>query len=243
LQSLFQLKNLVMTRFQTFIAFILIIGFASCKSAAYFESPNNLRNISSTLYLTNGKTYSGKLVVNKDAFLGNAVQLYQEGDKQPMRFNLTEVEGYETRGEYYAMKQIRSGLTLGRNYSFMKRLTKDNSRIHLYENLEVSTTTDRYGASSKRYETQYYLQLPGDESSAVWALSSTKFVPNFDEKMSKLIADCPTLANKIANKEQGYYYAQVSLFKEKRAEVLFTIINEYNKCNAAKDNLNPMMKN
>jgi hypothetical protein len=48
--------------------------------------------------------------------------------------------------------------------------------------------------------------------------------------MSGMVSDCPSLAQKIAAKESGYFYAQVSLFKEKRAEVLMNIIREYNRC-------------
>ena len=80
------------------------------------------------------------------------------------------------------------------------------------------------------YETEYFLQLPNEEGDAVWPLGSNKFVPNFEEKMSKLVTDCPALAAKISNKEEGYFYAQVSLFKERRANVLMTIIEEYNEC-------------
>jgi hypothetical protein len=64
----------------------------------------------------------------------------------------------------------------------------------------------------------------------VWALNGAKFVPDFHQKVSKLVSDCPTLAAKISNKENGYFYAQVSLFKEKRAGVLLNIIDEYNNC-------------
>ena len=69
----------------------------------------------------------------------------------------------------------------------------------------------------------------GETGDDVWRLSSSKFTPNFDEKMSLLLADCPTLAHKITEKQEGYYYRQVS-FTERRADVLLNIISEYNKC-------------
>ncbi|HEX6913803.1 MAG TPA: hypothetical protein VF145_01095, partial [Chitinophagaceae bacterium] len=76
----------------------------------------------------------------------------------------------------------------------------------------------------------YYMQFPSETGDGVWAVNSSKFVPNFDEKMSKLLEDCPALAKKIAAKENGYFYAQVSVFRERRADVLMTIIKEYNEC-------------
>ncbi|MBO9684222.1 MAG: hypothetical protein J7502_16410, partial [Flavisolibacter sp.] len=58
----------------------------------------------------------------------------------------------------------------------------------------------------------------------------SRFVPDFNGKMSKLVADCPLLAAKISNKEDGYFYAQVSLFTDKRVNVIMNIIEEYNNC-------------
>ncbi|HEY0751010.1 MAG TPA: hypothetical protein VGD26_07635, partial [Chitinophagaceae bacterium] len=130
---------------------------------------------------------------------------------------------------YFALKQLKGGLTLSKEFSFMKRLTREGSRIHLYEDIQKETSTSNNGTSTK-YETQYYMQFPNEQGDAVWPLNSNKFVPNFDEKMSRLVADCPTLSERIAKKENGYFYAQVSLFKERRAEVLLNIIDEYNQC-------------
>jgi hypothetical protein len=93
-----------------------------------------------------------------------------------------------------------------------------------------TTTSNGVSSSTKNYETQYYMQFPSESGDGVWAVNSSKFVPNFDEKMSKLVEDCPALSKKIADKEPGYFYAQVTVFKEKRADVLWNIISEYNKC-------------
>lgn len=214
---------------------IVVVIFSSCKSMAYFDTPNDLKNMPATLYLTNGRSYKGKLVVHTNKYSANAVKMYLEGERKPMNFSLAEVKGYQFRNDYYELKEVRGGLRLGKEYSFMKRLTKDNSRIHLYENTRKVTTSNGANMGSYTYyETQYYLKLPQEEGDAVWPLSSSKFVPNFDEKMSRLVADCPALATKIANKEEGYFYAQVSFFKEKRANVLMNIIDEYNECGNSK---------
>ncbi len=213
---------------------IVILFFTSCRSASSFESPNNLRNITGTLYLTNGRTVEGKLVVNTNNVFGSQVKMFLPGEKKAQQYDLHDVEGYNIRGEYYELKEIKGGISIGKNLSFMKRLTQQDSRIHLYENMEVnnSTNTNRNGTTTtnKTYDIQYYMQFPSETGDGVWAANSSKFVPNFEEKMSKLVADCPSLATKISNKENGYFYAQVSVFREKRAEVLWNIITEYNKC-------------
>ena len=107
----------------------------------------------------------------------------------------------------------------------------NDCKIHLYENLEKVTESSKANASTKtRFETEYYLQLPDEPNQDVYPLGGSKFVPNFDEKMSRIVSDCPSLSQKIAAKESGYFYAQVSLFNQKRLEVLMNIIREYNRC-------------
>lgn len=226
------MKLLVLTK-SLFFATLFITG---CKSITSFESPNELRNIQGTLYLKNGKKESGKLVIQTENTLGNPVKVLRNGDKDYMKFKLLEVEGYEVRGEYYALKEVRNqNINIGRTYAFMKQVTMPDSKIQLYENMEKvrvanPATNNTTATSSTRYELNYYLQFPNEQGDAVWGLTTNRFVPNFDEKMSKLVADCPSLAKKIANKEAGYFYAQVTLFGEKRREVLLNIINEYNRC-------------
>lgn len=206
---------------------------SSCRSTAAFETPNSLRNMAGTLFLTNGKSIDGKLVIQMGNIFGSDVKVYTEDEKKPMQFGLADVEGYRLRNDYYALKEKRGGISLGRRLSFMKRLTLQNSRIHLYEELERTTETRKVNNNNYRnyrYETEYYLQLPNETGVQVYPLGGSAFVPNFDEKMSRLVSDCPSLARKIAAKENGYFYAQVSLFNEKKAEVLLHIIDEYNRC-------------
>jgi hypothetical protein len=207
----------------------IIVTFIGCKSAVIYDTPNSLRNINGTLHLTNGKSVDGKLIINTDYAIGTPIKVYAPGEKEPMKFSLYDVKGYEMRGSYYALKQVHGGLQLGNNFSFMKRLTPENSRIHLYENIDKRINRNVNNMSTTSYDYEYYLQMPNETGDDVWRLSSSKFTPNFDEKMSLLLSDCPTLARKIADKQEGYFYRQVS-FTERRADVLLNIISEYNKC-------------
>ncbi|WP_207493747.1 hypothetical protein [Aridibaculum aurantiacum] len=201
-----------------------------CGSVVVFDSPNSMRNIAGTIYLTNGRSYDGRLNINTEGGLNSTVKLIPNGESEAMRFPVSEVEGYKVRGDYYAMRDIRSGVILGRNTRFMKRITPADSRIHVYEYVERKTEKDRRNNDVVTYETNYLLELPNEKNREVWALNSNKFTPNFDEKMSKIVADCPSLAQKIANQEEGYFYRQVTVFKDKRVDVVMNIIDEYNKC-------------
>lgn len=217
------------------ISVILLVAFilCSCGSVTSFESPNSFRNMYGTLFLRNGKAIDGRLVVQLGNVFSSNVKIYEEDDKKPMNFSLGEVTGYRIRNDFYFLKEKKGGLGLGRRLSFMKRLTLDDSRIHLYEDMEkVSETSKANGVTNTRtrYEREYYLQLPDEQNDGVYPLGGSRFVPAFDEKMSRIVSDCPALAKKIASKADGYFYAQVSLFKEKRVNVLMNIIEEYNRC-------------
>jgi hypothetical protein len=213
------------------LSFLITILFTSCRSMAYFETPNDFRNMPATLYLTNGRSYHGKLQVHTNQYSKSAIRLYTEGDKKPMRFSLADVKAYDFRNDYYELKEVQGGMRLVKEHFFMKRLTKEDSRIHLYENVrKVTRPSGKHTNSYVYYEKEYFLEIPHEKDDGVWALTSSKFVPHFEEKMSKLVADCPTLASKISSKEDGYFYAQVSLINEKRVNVLMNIIDEYNNC-------------
>jgi hypothetical protein len=210
------------------VAAALLTG---CKSASYFTTPNQLQNIRGTLYLTKGKVVNGLLNINMYGFGRGSVKIKPEGANSYFKYDMEEVLGYRVNNDYYGLKRVRSGgiFSSERQY-FMRRLTPDDSRMHLYEHIDRDTRTDQNGISQTRYREKYFLQLPNEPEADVWELESNKFTPNFDDKMSRYLADCPSLAQKIARKEEGYFFRQVSLVPGKRLFVIDTIIEEYNRC-------------
>ena len=221
-----QADNLFMNKRLILFLFLFVQALLSCRSLSYFESPNNLRNMEGTLFLHNGKTYTGKLIIETENVFSSPVRLYVGGERRPMQFKLDEVKAYRLRNEQFEVKEIREGLAIGRRLFFMKRLTPDSSRMHLFEFSKKETVNK----TSVRHEPEFYVQLPAEEDNVVHAANGSSFVPHFEHKVSVLVSDCPSLATKIAAKEPGYFYAQVSLLREKRAEVLMRIIEEYNAC-------------
>lgn len=212
---------------QSLFPWLLIVPFMlSCKSFSYFESANNLRNVEGTLHLQNGRSYTGKLIVNTDNVFGSPLKLYEAGDKKPMRFDLHDVKSYAVNGHHYEAKEISEPLSIGRRLLFMKRLTPEGSRLHLYELLRRETVNK----TAVRYHREYYMQLPGKEEAFVFATDGATFVPNFDKKVSLLLKDCLALAQKIKAKKKGYFYHLIEPSAEKRLLVLRRIIDEYNNC-------------
>lgn len=212
------------TNFILFVCSLLCI--LSCRTLSYFESPNNLRNIEGTLYLKDGKTLRGKLQVETENLFGGKVKLQTEEDRKQAQFSLNQVKGYSVGDDMYELKEIREGISIGRKQFFMQRLTPENSRMHVFSYAKKETVNK----SSTRYITEYYVQLPNEAEDLVHSSNGSRFVPHFEEKVSRMVGDCPSLAKKIAGKQAGYFYAQVNLVKEKRADVLLRIIDEYNRC-------------
>jgi hypothetical protein len=169
----------------------------------------------------------------------NAVRVYTLETKKTVRYPLSDIKGYAVQNESYLLKEVNKPIEIGKGHSllgqlvaakayyFMKRLTPERSRIHVYESVKKQAA----GNMAATYTMEYYIALPGEPGNRVYPLDDSRLVPNFDEKMSRIVSDCPALAQKIAGREQGYTYAQVNLLQEKRLAVLLNIIEEYNHCN------------
>jgi hypothetical protein len=223
-----------------FLQTIALLFLCSCGSATFFKSPNQLQNIPGTLHLRDGKTITGNLLIDIDRPNSKAVQIYRSADKKPLRVPLLEIKGYVAQNEHYELKEIKKPIVVGKghsflgqlaagkSYSFMKRVTPAASRIHLYESMEPQTAGS---TTTSRYATVYYITLPTAPAEAVFPLDDSKLVPNFNEKMSRHVTDCPALAQKIARKEPGYTYVHLNIVNKKRLAVLLNIIEEYNACN------------
>lgn len=219
-------ENLSMKSVGFVLPLAIFLLFQSCRSLSYFESPNNLRNIEGTLFLQNGKSYHGKMIIETENLFTSPVRLYTDGDQKPMQFRLADVKGYRLGNDFFELKEIREGVNFGRQLYFMKRLTPPSSRIHLFE----LSKKEAVNKTMVRHRPEFYIQLPAENDNQVYATSGSHFVPHFEEKVSQLVKDCPTLARKVAEKQHGYFYAQVNLLREKKADVLLRIIEEYNEC-------------
>jgi hypothetical protein len=200
---------------------ILVASLASCTTFPVFSSPNDFRHMLGTLYLANGDSIKGTLDINSHRFGGKPVTIHTEKMEKPLQFYKHEIASYRIFHDHYELKATGGG-----EYRFMKRLTGENSKIHLYENLVKEGPSGKGGYT--RHRTDYYIRF-AHESHAV-PLKSSRYLPGFEKKMSRALRHCPELAAKIQKKERGYVYSESSLFKDDRENVLLHIIEEYNRC-------------
>jgi len=220
------------------LLFCIFLVFTACKSP-FYNTANNMRLINGTVYTNDGREIPGQVTLNLENYRSSKlyVTVVGKNDKQGERINLTDIKGINIRNDYYEPKLIdMGGFGNSDEFRFVKRLTKEGSRLHMYELYEQRTrqTSSRYSGAGSSYTTPeytYYITTPAHtRQQAAWNIEGRKLTPNFEDKMSQLVKDCPALADKIKKKEKGYFYAQVSLIDSKKIETMMGIIDEYNKC-------------
>ena len=211
--------------------------------AQQFDSPNQFQQVKSILYLKNGDSILGHLSIDLNKTIGKSIRIKSLSDGKQHKYTIKEVAGYRINDDVYILKEVKNNtITVGNGQPllgqmltkkesfFMKRLTPENSRLHLFETTIIESVRENGNTVSGKAVTKHFVALQNANDLFVHALDDQLFVPNFDEKMSTIVKDCPTLALKIANKEKGYFYAQVNLVKEIRTAVMLNIIEEYNRC-------------
>ncbi len=208
------------------IAVLLTMAlFPGCKTVSYFNTPNELFKTNCVLYLQNGSRQEGKLTIQYER--GYDVKNYVEFERNNLneKIPVADIKCYEVNGSFYYPKILDYELNGSENLLFVKRLSAENSRMHLFElykrKTENSNTADAY---------YYFVSFPGRDISRPINVASNKLIPNFDEKMSKLIENCPDLSRKVETKAKGYFLPTYTLGNTKKVEILLRIIEEYNSC-------------
>ncbi len=199
-----------------------------------------MRLINGTVYMKDGREIPGQVTLNLEQYRASRTQVTVLGkdSKKPEVIPITEVKGINIRSDYYEPKLIDMG-GFGNNdeFRFVKRMTKEGSKIQMYELYQQVTrqaNTRFGGVGGNTYQTpeySYYIVTPAHtRQMPAWNIEGRRLSPNFEDKMSEIVKSCPALAEKIKNKEKGYFYAQVSFNGQKKIETMLGIIDEYNRC-------------
>jgi hypothetical protein len=213
------------------LLFCLIL-LSGCQPSKYFITPNTVHKEKAILFLRDRSKISGEInIYLEDYSNGNIVyqpfiEFIPEGKTQSQVINLTDIAGYSMGADFFALKKIDLNVNNVYYLLFVKRLTGENSKIQLYE-LYESGRGNPTGES--RYT--YYLSFPSFDPLQTMNTRSIDLMPSFDQKMSKLVDDCPGLAEKIRVREKGYFLPLVTFANKRHREVLLKIISEYNSCN------------
>lgn len=118
---------------------------------------------------------------------------------------------------------VTTGLSIGKDWQFFICLTQENSKIAIFESISQGIVGDDKGFPTER---DYCVKFPGDEKAK--SLSDLSFTP-FNKKVSKLVADCPALSEKIANKAEGLKLGLIST-PQQQFDVFMKVATEYQDC-------------
>jgi hypothetical protein len=206
---------------------IVIFFFNACKTAPYFKTSNDFYRQEISLDLLNGDQLIGETSVlfeQSDPAKGY-IEFKNKSDNSIQKIPVKNIKGYTYKKEYYVPKYVDLYYTGSYNFLFVKRLTKENSKIQFYELHQLYKSND---TGEELY--YYFISLPNHSLYETWNIYSKNLVPNFEIKMSAIVDDCPKLAAKIKERANGYFLSQVSFSNSKKVEVFERIIEEYNNC-------------
>ena len=198
--------------------------------STYFKTPNDLYKETATVYLNDGTEKHGELTVQLETEFTSesSVTLSDKEKKQTEKIPIKTIDHYKIRDDYYFLKKIDPELNGVYHFLFVKQLTDQNSRIQLYELQQRYKTT-----ATGEDRNVYFISLQNSGRYEALNIYSKEIAHDFEYKMSEMVKDCSSLADKIRTKTKGYYIPNSPglLFPDsKRIEVYKRIIEEYNNC-------------
>lgn len=187
-----------------------------------------MRNILGEVYLKNGQILQGEISTKNAKDLGKNYQLVllRKTDKVIQKLLFEDIDQISIKNDFFTLMSLSSDNLLAskeKRFFFVKRVTQSKSKIQLFEFLE----TDKF---QQKTTIRYLLNFPGMDAYNTYDAEHSSITPNFNEKVSKLIKDCPVLEEKIKSKKEGYFYGKVSFIENKIRDVWLKIIEEYDSC-------------
>ena len=205
---------------------IVVIFLISCNSL-FYNNVNDMGGQPATLYLKNGNILNGKLEIRSfDEFSSVQKITFSEGNTNRYQwFYPKDIEGIYFNGAKYSLELIQAmDMWNKRAYKFLKNITPNQGKMQIFE--DEYTQKNSFGNIEK--VTKLYIKLPNNEG--VFDAQSDRFVPNFNEKVSRYLSDCPSVSSRILNKEKEFSYAFVNQGEVQRKQVWMNIVFEYNQC-------------
>lgn len=205
---------------------IMVIFLISCNSS-FYNNVNDMGGQPATLYLKNGNVLNGKLEIRSfDEFSSVQKITFSEGNTNRYQwFYPKDIEGIYFNGANYSLELIQAmDMWNKRAYKFLKNITPNQGKMQIFE--DEYTQKNSFGNIEK--VTKLYIKIPNNEG--VFDAQSDRFVPNFNEKVSRYLSDCPSVSSRILNKEKEFSYAFVNQGEVQRKQVWMNIVFEYNQC-------------
>ncbi len=219
-----------------FITLLISLIANSCKTYSYFLSPNNLLNENCQIYLMDGSVAEGKMTAQfETGYTEKTFITILTKDNIQKKIHIPDIKYYKYDNNTYYPKELNMEayvipgkekiyLPNVKNLLFVKEVTKPDSKIHFFELFQ-----SRKNSFDGMDHYDYYFSLDSENRFLAWSIGGNRLFPHFEDKMSYIVSSCPSLAEKIKEKKEGYFVRQSSL-DLKKEEVIKRIIDEYNNC-------------
>ncbi len=192
-----------------------------------------------TLTLNSGEQIKG---FGTFYILGSSVKFFKEFDDKAKSYNVSDVKSFAINDSVWFAK-----LTKGAEVSFSKKKTfvylksAPTGKMKMYQRAIIESDVSVAGALglTDRLKLDYF--VGSEEDDDVQSITGFKFMP-FSKKVSALLADCPALSQKIADKAAGYSPDALPKLggglkktiddniAARPENVWLKVINEYNAC-------------
>ena len=203
------------------------LSFLTACNSSFYHNVNDMGGQPATLYLQNGKTVNGRLEIRSfDQFSSvQKITFKENGTSSYQWFYPQDIAGIYYNGARYSLELVSAmDMWNKRAYRFLKNITPNDGKLQLFE--DEYTQKNSFGQIEKG--TKLYIKLAGSQE--VFDAQSDRFVPNFNEKVSRFLSDCPSVSEKILNKEKDFSYAFVNQGEIQRKQVWMNIAFAYNNC-------------
>ena len=164
------------------IRLLLLVSLFGCKTYSYFSTANDMLKQDCIVYLLNGTMQKGQLTIQLETghTTDNMIHLLISKNEEK-RIAIDSIKYYKYNNDYYYRKKrnLEAYEIPNRNYLYLpdvrnililKALTKENSRIMLYELYKPAAKsndgTDHY---------DHFVSFRNDRRLDVWNLGNSRF--------------------------------------------------------------------
>lgn len=179
-----------------------------------------------TIKLKDGTLIDGRLVFNITPSMGSqgVVQHFPENRMSPDNYYPSKVEYFQIGEAVFYPLEVKFE---GNSYViFAQMLNNNRDDKMVYYRLMIADASSQGNPSPYILKKGYFVKMKSDDRAT--QIGGVTLVP-FAKSMSKNVADCPDLAKKIKEKEDGYKVSFLDL-DSKNDDVYFRILEEYLAC-------------
>lgn len=149
-------------------------------------------------------------------------------EMKPKKIRSGDVVSFTVNGStFYPIRIKKDDLNIGNSRIFVEMLhDAEADKFKMYRYRQVAVKPKEFSQTTPyELKTGYFVMLSDFKNAH--EITDITFTP-FAKKMSGYLKDCPTLADKIKSKEEGYKYNAFDLLGND--EVFLRIMKEYNEC-------------